>query len=199
MKLKEFMQNAGWKKWDKSQWTIVILAGVLLMVLAIPTEGRNQKKESAEQKTESGATGGNAESSDSYARRLEASLKKALSKIDGAGRVHVMITFEDSGESVVEKDVERETSDKQETGGGGENRAEKSARASQTTVYYEESSDKLPFVEKEVMPKIAGVLVIAQGGGNTEVKRNISEAVMALFQIDVNRIKVVKMNIQEEG
>jgi len=30
------------------------------------------------------------------------------------------------------------------------------------------------------------------------VKQNISEAVMALFQIDVNRIKVVKMNIQEE-
>ena len=47
-------------------------------------------------------------------------------------------------------------------------------------------------------PRIAGVLVVAEGGADTAVKQNISEAVMALFQIDVNRIKVVKMNIQEE-
>ena len=47
-------------------------------------------------------------------------------------------------------------------------------------------------------PKIAGVLIVAEGGEDTAVKQNISEAVMALFQIDVNRIKVVKMNIQEE-
>ena len=52
---------------------------------------------------------------------------------------------------------------------------------------------------KEKTPKISGVLVVCEGGENTTVKQNISEAVMALFQIDVNRIKVVKMNIQEEG
>ncbi len=49
-----------------------------------------------------------------------------------------------------------------------------------------------------MMPKVAGVLIVAQGGEDTLVKQNISDAVMALFQIDVNRIKVVKMNIQEE-
>ena len=62
----------------------------------------------------------------------------------------------------------------------------------------ETDSEKTPFVGREMTPKIAGVLVIAEGGENTAVKQNISEAVMALFQIDVNRIKVVKMNIQED-
>ena len=62
----------------------------------------------------------------------------------------------------------------------------------------ETGSDKIPFVGKEKTPKISGVLVVCEGGENTTVKQNISEAVMALFQIDVNRIKVVKMNIQEE-
>ena len=47
-------------------------------------------------------------------------------------------------------------------------------------------------------PKISGVLIVARGGDDTAVKQNISDAVMALFQIDVNRIKVVKMKIQEE-
>lgn len=195
MKLKDFLQNAAWKKWDKSQWAIVILTGVLLMVLAMPAGGGDQKKGmDAAQKTEGEGTERNG-TDEGYARRLEANLKKALSKIDGAGRVEVMITFEDSGESVVEKDVERETSDRQETDGGS---SEKGSKISQSTVYYEESSDKFPFVGREMTPKIAGVLVIAQGGDDTAVKRNISEAVMALFQIDVNRIKVVKMNVQEE-
>lgn len=198
MKLKDFLQNAAWKKWDKSQWAIVILAGVLLMVLAMPAGGGSQKKGMGGEQAAEGARTEEKGTDDGYARRLEANLKKALSKIDGAGRVEVMITFEDSGESVVEKDVERESSDRQETDGGSGGSSEKGSKISQSTVYYEESSDKLPFVGREMTPKIAGVLVIAQGGDDTCVKRNISEAVMALFQIDVNRIKVVKMNVQEE-
>ena len=38
MKLNDFLQKKAWKHWDKSQWSILILAGILLMVLAIPTK-----------------------------------------------------------------------------------------------------------------------------------------------------------------
>ena len=44
MKLKEFFQNKLWKKWDKSQWMILALTGVLLMVIALPAE-RKQEEE----------------------------------------------------------------------------------------------------------------------------------------------------------
>ena len=88
--------------------------------------------------------------------------------------------------------------DLQETDSQGGVRSQKSSQSSHAAVYQEESGTKTPFVGKEKAPKIAGVLIVAQGGGETAVKQNISDAVMALFQIDVNRIKVVKMNIQEE-
>lgn len=197
MKLKEFVQNKAWKHWDKSQWAILILAGALLMVLAIPAESGKTEEKGTQKSQEKDAVANETDQED-YAQNLEARLEKTLSGIEGAGRVQVMITFEDSGESVVEKDTTRETSDLQESDKEGGNRAQKNMTSSQSTVYYEESSDKTPFVGKEMMPKIAGVLVVAQGGDKTSVKQNISEAVMALFQIDVNRIKVVKMNIQEE-
>ncbi len=195
MKWKEFVQSRAWKKWDKSQWAILLLVGILLMVVALPTGTR--KREEAVQKEVEQVNEAPSRSGD-YAKELEERLEAALSKIAGAGLVEVMITLEDDGESVVEKELAKEESDLQETDSQGGIRSQKSSQSSHTAVYQEESGTKTPFVGKEKAPKIAGVLIVAQGGGETAVKQNISDAVMALFQIDVNRIKVVKMNIQEE-
>ena len=40
---------------------------------------------------------------------------------------------------------------------------------------------------------VTGVLIAAQGADNSVVSRNIVEAVMALFQIEAHKIKVMKM------
>lgn len=196
MILKDFLKNKQWKKWDKSQWTILILSGILLMILAIPT-GSNPKSEKKTEEVSEEKVLDSAGTED-YGEKLEKRLEETLSKIAGAGRVEVMITFEDTGESIVEKDTASESKDSTETDSTGGNRTEKSTDSSQSTVYTENGDTKEPFVGNELTPKIAGILVVAQGGDNTAVKQNISDAVMALFQIDVNRIKVVKMNIQEE-
>ena len=37
------------------------------------------------------------------------------------------------------------------------------------------------------------VLISAEGGGNPVVVQNIQEAVMALFQVDAHRIRIMKM------
>lgn len=197
MKIKEFFRSKAWKKWDKSQWTIIVLTGVLLMILAIPTEQKDQET-MASKKNETETVMENGTAQTDYVREMENRLKETLSAIEGAGRVEVMITLEDMGESVVEKDTVKESSDLQESDQEGGIRKERKVQVSGETVYEEGGSEKTPFIGKEITPKIAGVLVVAQGGENTVVKQNISEAVMALFQIDVNRIKVVKMNIQEE-
>lgn len=196
MKLRDFFQNKSWKKWDKSQWAILVLAGVLMMVVAIPTGEKEDLK--TEEKEETQILEQHPQENEDYVRKLEKKLEKTLSKIDGAGEVEVMITLEDSGESIVEKDTQNETTNLNETDSAGGNRTEKDTRMTHTTVFSEYDSQKTPFIGKEMTPKISGVLIVARGGDDTAVKQNISDAVMALFQIDVNRIKVVKMNIQEE-
>lgn len=40
---------------------------------------------------------------------------------------------------------------------------------------------------------VTGVLIAAQGADNSVVSRNIVEAVMALFQIEAHKIKIIKM------
>lgn len=43
-------------------------------------------------------------------------------------------------------------------------------------------------------PEVEGVFVVSQGGDNSSVKLAITEAIQALFGIDVHKIKIVKMN-----
>jgi len=208
MKIREFLQNKSWQKWDKSQWTILILAGILLMILAIPTDGESPKifgeihtSTDADENGTYPIESKDAESlsmENGYVENLESKLERTLAKIDGAGQVEVMITLEDLGESVVEKDASIETAETDETDSNGGVGREIQRKSSETTIYEEAEQGQTPFVGKEITPKIAGILVVAQGGENTSVKQNISDAVVALFQIDVNRIKVVKMNMQEE-
>ena len=47
--------------------------------------------------------------------------------------------------------------------------------------------------------KITGVLVAAEGADDSVTVRNIQQAVMALFQVEAHRIKVVKMSSKEDG
>lgn len=46
--------------------------------------------------------------------------------------------------------------------------------------------------------RVTGVVVVAQGAGNPVVDARISDAIKALFSIDVHKISIVKMTKQED-
>ncbi len=48
------------------------------------------------------------------------------------------------------------------------------------------------FSQKETREQVTGVLVSATGGDNSLVVQKIQEAVMALFQVEAHKIKVMK-------
>ncbi len=54
------------------------------------------------------------------------------------------------------------------------------------------------FGTKSSTAKVCGVVVVAEGAGSATVNARISEAVKALFSIDVHKISIVKMRPQEE-
>ncbi|MCC8152444.1 MAG: stage III sporulation protein AG [Lachnospiraceae bacterium] len=180
------------KKPKKDQCLILFLTGVLLLVIVFPSS-------CGESSSGSGETDALSETSDTvtatdYEAEMESRLADILSRMEGVGAVEVMITFQDSGEAVVEKDVtcSQEDSSSQE-GGTSDTRTE----SSEATVFTD--SEEEPFVSKEIVPAIEGVLVVAEGGGNSTVASNISEAVEALFGLEAHKIKVVKMENVQEG
>lgn len=186
----------GLKKINKSHLLIAVLAGILLLVIAIPVEDKSAKE--AEETPAQGqeAAGSDAVSDIStYKKNLEKQLKKILSAMDGVGEVEVMITLKDTGAAVVEKDITRTEESTREEDSQGTKRDNSVINSQQETIYIQEgTSTNTPFVTKEVNPQVEGVLIVAQGGSNATVVKNISDAVLALFSIEAHKIKVVKMN-----
>lgn len=197
MKFHDFFRKLKEKPLKKSDWLIFVLAGVLLMIVVLPSDyGKNRKRiDSGEEKTKEVVQTGKSQEADDMEDKLEA----ILSQIDGAGEVQVMITYEDSGTQVVEKDAQTSANTTTETDSSGGVRETNEMQNQENTVYDEADSGNVPFVAKKLTPKIEGVLVVAAGGDDKVVKQNISEAVLALFHVDAHRIKIVKMNRQEGG
>lgn len=151
---------------------ILLLVGLLLVVIAMPSEKTTEQK-----KEEVSISSGKSQPIDRYATELETRLSDLLEEVHGVGKNKVMITLKSTAEKVVEKD--------RETG-------EDSVR--ETTVYGETNEEESPYVKKEMTPTIEGVIVIAEGGDDPVAVKNITEAVQALFAVDTHKIKVMKMN-----
>ena len=82
-----------------------------------------------------------------------------------------------------------------ETGNGGE----LESRLEQVLSSMEGvGSVKVMITTETKTEKVCGVVVVAEGAGNAVINARISEAVKALFSIDVHKISIVKMRSQEE-
>lgn len=196
-------------KMRKDQFVICILAGILLVIMAMPsTEKKNSNaskygiwdsdasiiEEKAKEETEETGQSekfGDAEEYESY---MENKLEQAISAMEGAGKVKVMVTVNTSRELVVEKDVPITRNGTQESDSEGGNRNISEWKQEEETVYTRQNDgSSTPYVVKTLQPLIEGVVVVAQGGDRPEVRRNITEAIVALFDIEPHKIKVVKM------
>ena len=184
----------------KSDWIAIALAGVLILIIAMPLSpkqsesGNTAGQETAGAVSDSGSTQGQ----NAYAAALERRLKQVLGQMEGVGKAEVMITLSDSGETIVEKDQKEQTNRIGESDASGGTRTTTDQETEETTVYVENGSEKHPYVTKEVLPKVEGVLVVAEGGDDPRVISDISDTVMALFRVEAHKIKVVKMSSSRE-
>ncbi len=193
----------GGKKLRKDQCLIIVLVGILLCVIALPVGQKESKSDISNMindtidnhiTTDAGEdNSGVPNTASSYTEYWENKLEDALREVEGVGKVKVLINLSQSEQMVVEKDgpeVYSETTEADAAGSRtvGETRVEKS------TVYtVDDRGQDIPYVVMTIAPDVEGVVVIAQGGGTLSVQENIIEAIQVLFDIDANKIKIVKM------
>lgn len=194
------------RKPGKDQCLILILAGILLCVIVWPVKTTESKSDLSAivddtigfQKGNSYGTTDERVTEDitesDYVRYWEDKLEDSLSYVEGAGKVKVMITLKESEQKIVEKDGPEELSDTVESDAAGGNRTTGESRIEKTTIYtVDEKGNSIPYVVKTIPPAVEGVVVIAQGADRLSVRQNIIEAIQVLFDIDMNKITVVKM------
>ncbi len=175
-------------KFGKDKILILILAGVLLMVVTLPTGKTSQSKESATVSEESDSM-----SVDMYEEYVEKRLEKVLSSVDGVGKVKVMLSVKNSSEKVLAKDETYSDSSSNDVSGTDSSENVDTEKIS-THIFYDTSDGSRPYVVMENMPVVDGAIIVCEGGDNKELVNDITNAVYGLLNIPVHKIKVMKMS-----
>lgn len=188
-----------WKNMKKSDWIVMALIGAILLLIVLPESGGEssslQNLANQDRAVVSNAAEGMTESdAEEYAAYLEEKLEEVLSRMEGVGKVKVMITLSDNGEAIVEKDTTDFSNSVKETDSNGGSKDTFERKIQSETIQVEDESGTYPYVGKKVLPTIEGILVVAEGGGNAGVVAQISKAALALFPIEAHKIIVVKMS-----
>ena len=187
-----------WSEIGLSKIIIMILAGIFLLILSMPSAGLFGKVDSTRNGTDQKnvqekAQDTAADAMEAYAGKQEQQL---LSKVEGIGKVEVMVTIASSEEKKALQQEDISNSSTNETDSAGGNRSQTSGSTKQEPVLVGEDG-KEPYIVQIQSPQVEGVLVVAQGAGTGVIDSEIIAAVEALFPIEAHKIKVMKMGSPE--
>ena len=151
---------------------LIFAAGLLLMLL--PTGKRS---------TQAVQTAAQAAQTQELTPSQE-EMEAILSRIDGVGRVDLLLTLRTSGASVYQTDTRTVTS------GSG------TTEECQTVFGQTSGSGKEPVVQTTLAPQYQGALVVCDGADRASVRLAVVQAVTSLTGLGSNHIAVVKMKGQ---
>lgn len=158
---------------------LVIVCGVLLLFLSYPG---STSEPAAQYASSSSVESEETTSLEDYKKAREEELKELLQNVEGVGHTEVMITLRASNEKVTLKD----------SASRGEANEEK------TVLVENADRDSSPYIIQEREPEIEGVVIVCQGGYDSVIKREITDAVGALFSIESHKIKIMKSKEAKE-
>ena len=171
MKLGEGTQQV-LKKWEKYKYVLLVaLVGLLLLLWpASPSEGLGT--------VSAASPAGDAPAL--LVEALEERLERALSKIEGAGEVTVVLTVEESSRRVLAQDGSVTEGDSQVS------------RSTSTVMASQSGGVQTPVELQEVGPVYRGALVVAAGADDPQLRLSLSQAVSALTGLGADKITICK-------
>ena len=172
---------------------IVILVITIIMINSI---WNTNKKQSDNSQIDTGKILAKKESeNESYQVNinLEEKLKNILSKIDGVGKVDVLITYSESSKVLAMYNEDNTTNDTEEKDVQGGNRKISQISSKKEVIYQEVNGEKVPATQSIVDPKMEGAIVTAVGANSSTVKTNIVQAVGAVTGLPTHKIQVFEM------
>ncbi len=175
-KLKDLLKN-------KNNLYIILVLGILILIASNLLFSQNPKQEK-QTKAQTPVT----QDTSAQEKRLE----EILSKVKGAGAVAVMMTYDSGPEKITVQNAKATQSSQEEpqTQGGMKKTGETTNDTQ--TVMVTEGGQSQPFVSKEIEPKIRGVLVVADGAGDSSVKMDLTNAVASVLDVPYHRIQVLQ-------
>lgn len=191
--LKDFFmgKNLGGKR--KGYFLLsLLLLGIILMFassLFTPLKKIPSSNQSPGEKTEDLYVVGN-----TYEKDLSRSLQQVLEHIDGISQVQVFINFAGSKEStfgLTHEENSKQTTESDREGGRREIMENNSKE--NYVLLREPGGGEKPLLLSESMPRITGVLVVAQGAENSFLRLKVVRAIQSVLNLPVHRIAVLPL------
>lgn len=184
-KLKIQLDKNNNKKFINNLFIILMLSIIFLVVanFLVSPSPINEKEKYSYEPTETTYL-----SKDDYSLYLEEKLVEILGKFKGVGTVDVMITLEATTEKIPASNTVKNTENTKETDSQGGSREVQ--REDVNIQIVTKGNDGSMVVVKEINPVVQGVIVVAQGAEDLEVKEMIYEAVKTVLGIKGNKVQV---------
>ncbi len=126
-------------------------------------------------------------------RELEDRLERILGAVEGAGSVEVTVTLASGEESVFAQNLNRQNRviEEKDQSGGNRKTTELSEQGSLVFAEAPSGGRETPVVIKRKRPEIAGVLVLAEGAKDPELRERLARAVETLLDIPPYKVTVL--------
>ena len=147
---------------------IVLVAGLLLMILP---NSKSSSQKSETQPSEIGVT----------TEDVEEQLLELLKEIKGVGKVRLLLTLENSGETIFQTDQELSTN------------SDSQSSKTETVIITDANRNQTGLVSEYNTPTYRGAVVICSGGDNPSVQLAVTQAVMRSTNLSADQICVLKM------
>lgn len=145
-----------------------------------------EKKESSEP-----IMGGTNSNIVKYEHKYEVDLADILGRIVGVDDVSVVVNLESTEEDIVQIDEHQSEQVTTETDTKGGNRSIRQDSKDKKPTFYRNEKGEQPLVVKKIKPKVRGVLVVARGVENLQVKAVVIEAIQRTLDVPLHRISVL--------
>jgi len=135
------------------------------------------------------------EENKSYEEIMEERIENIFSKMEGVGKVKVMITISYGREVHIAEDVNSTYSiTNEEDQQGGRREVKNEDVQSKIVMQSTGSGSTQPIVLKEKQPEIQGILILAEGGDDPRIKQQLTAASETLLGVPAHKVQVFKMN-----
>ncbi|EDZ51125.1 stage III sporulation protein AG [Bacillus thuringiensis] len=184
---------------------VLLILGILLMFSSSLFSSKKEEvpvfKEQKTQNQEKDVPTFGQKSNDSmsnvekYEKAYEQELKTALEEIAGVKDVTIKVNLDSSEEKILEKNTVKRSQTTGETDKtGGKREVEDESLDEKTVIIRDEGDKETPVVLRTEKPKVRGVLVVAKGVDNIQVKAMVKEAVIRLLDVPAHRVSVSPKN-----
>ncbi|WP_042355167.1 stage III sporulation protein AG [Bacillus rubiinfantis] len=126
-----------------------------------------------------------------YEEKYENQLKKALEEMLGVRDVTVVVNIDSTDRKVLEKNTNSKTQTTEEGDRDGGQRKVQEVSTDEQLVIIRNGEKEVPIVVETKKPNVRGVLVVAKGAENIEVKKWIKEAVTRVLDVPSHRVSVM--------